>query len=239
MFYLIGIGLNLESISLEALEALKSCEKIYMESYTVELPYKIEELHGLIEEVLKKRIIHLTRIMVEGEKFLEEARDKNIALLVYGSPLTATTHISLILKCRKENIKYRVLHNASILDAISETGLQAYKFGKITSMPAWKDNYKPDSFIDIIKDNLKIKAHTLILVDIGLSYPEALRQLEEAASNKLKLDKIIVCSQLGTEKSRIFYEKFQELAGREIYAPFCFIIPSSLHFLEEEALESL
>lgn len=234
-FYLIGLGLTEKSISLEALSILKKCKKIYLDSYTVELPYKIEELENIIGE----KIISLTRIMIEGERFSEEARDKGIALLVYGSPLIATTHISLILKCKKEDIPYKIIHNASILDAIAETGLQIYKFGKIVSMPAWNERYKPDSFIDVIKNNIKIKAHTLLLVDIGLNYGDALRQLEEASSNKIKLDKIIACSQLGTEKSRIFYEGVEELTGREVYPPFCFIIPGNLHFLEREVLESL
>lgn len=234
-FYLIGLGLDLKSISAEALSVLKECKKIYLEAYTVELPYSVEDL----QEFLGLRIIPLTRTIIEMESFVSEAKNKDIALLVYGSPLTATTHISLILKCRKEEIKIRILHNSSILDAVAETGLQIYKFGKIASMPKWDKKYKPESFIDVIKDNLKIKAHTLILVDIGLSYGDALKQLEQASDNKLKLDKIIVCSKLGTKESRIFYENLQELAGREVYAPFCFIIPSGLHFLEEEALESL
>jgi len=28
----------------------------------------------------------------------------------------------------------------------------------------------------------------------------------------------------------------EELYGKEVYPPFCFIIPSDLHFLEEEML---
>jgi len=234
-FYLIGLGLDLESISLEALEVLKECRKIYLEAYTVELPYSHEE----IEKTIGQKIIPMTRTMVEMESFVSEAKNKNIALLVYGSPLIATTHISLLMRCKKENINYRVLHNSSIFDAIAETGLQIYKFGKTASMPAWTEKYKPSSFIDIIKDNLKIKAHTLILVDIGLSFGDALKQLEEATSNKLKLEKIVVCSRVGTEKSRIYYENLNDLAGMEVYAPFCFIIPSNLHFLEQEFLEGL
>lgn len=235
MFYLIGLGLNLKSISVEAFKFLRDCRKIYLEYYTVDFPYKIQDL----EVVIGKKIIPLTRSMVEDEKFVEEAKSKDIALLVYGSPLIATTHISLILKCRKENIDYRVIHNSSIFDAISETGLQIYKFGKTASMPKWEEKHKPDSFVDIIKFNQAIKAHSLILVDIGLSFNEALRQLGKASRGKFKLNKIIVCSRLGTENSKIYYSEFKDLLGAEVHAPFCFIIPAKLHFLEEEALRSL
>jgi diphthine synthase len=233
MFYLIGLGLDLKSISLEALEIARKSEKIYIENYTVEFPYNIQEL----EKVIGKRIIPLTRIMVENENFVEEARKKDIVLLVYGSPLTATTHISLILKCKQEKIACKILNNASIFDAVAETGLQVYKFGKTTSMPKWEEKHKPKSFVDIIKFNQLIKAHTLILVDLNLSYGDALKQLQESCRKKVKLDRIIVCSKLGTEKGRIYYDFLPELYGKEVYAPFCFIIPSSLHFLEQEALE--
>ncbi len=234
-FYLIGLGLDVKSISVEAPETLKNCEKVYLDNYSIEFPYDIEYL----EETFEVRIIPMTRILIESEDFVMEAKDSNIALLVYGSPLIATTHISLILKCRKEGINYRILHNASIIDAISETGLQFYKFGKTASMPKWTENYKPDSFANIIKENAKIKAHTLVLADIGLSYGDALRQLREACKNKkFKLNKIIACSRLGTDEGRIFYDSIDEIAGNEIYSPFCFIIPGKLHFLEEEALES-
>lgn len=236
-FNLIGLGLNLGSLSLEALNVLKKADKVYIENYTVELPYNAEEL----EKLINKRIILLTRTLVENEKFVEEAKDKEIVLLVYGSPLIATTHISLVLKCKKEKIPYKILHNASIFDAISETGLQFYKFGKTASMPKWENNYKPESFIEVIKDNKKIKAHTLLLVDIGLSFGDALKQLEEALNKesklKTKLKKLIVCSQLGTENSRVYYDNIGNMYEKEVYAPFCFIIPSKLHFLEEEALE--
>lgn len=234
-FHLIGIGLGKKSISLEALEVLKKCKRVYLENYTIEFPYKIEEL----EESYKINISPLTRTMVESESFLEEAKNKEVALLVYGAPLIATTHISLLLKCKSEGIKYRIIENASILDALGETGLQVYKFGKKTSMPRWTEHYKPSSFVDVIKGNQKIDAHTVILVDIGLNFGDALKQLEESCHNKIKLDKIIVCSKLGTDSGKVYYDSLEELAGREIYAPFCFIIPGKMHFIEEEFLESL
>lgn len=232
MFYLIGLGLNGKSISLEGFEACRKADKIFIENYTVDLPYLLEDL----TKIIGKNIYPLSRLMVENEKFVEEAEKKNIVLLVYGSPLVATTHISLILKCRKEEINYKVIENASIFDAVAETGLQIYKFGKTASMPRWQANYKPDSFIELVKFNLAIKAHTLILVDIGLDYSEALKQLQESCRKKLKLEKVVVCSRLGSQEAKIYYDFLPELYGKEVLAPFCFIIPSKLHFLEEEAL---
>lgn len=231
MLYILGLGLNGKGISLEEMEIIKKCRKIYLENYTVNFPYVKEDL----EKIIKKKITLADRNFVEGFKVLEKAKKKNIALLVYGSPLTATTHISLIQEARKQKIDCKIIHNASVLDAVGETGLQIYKFGKITSMPV----FESESFIETVKENKKINAHSLILVDIGLEFWGALKKLERALKdNKIKVDKLVICSHLGTEKSRIIYEEIRKIANESIGAPFCFIIPAKLHFLEEEFLKN-
>ena len=133
------------------------------------------------------------RKFVESLEIIDEAQKMDVALLIYGSPLTATTHITLLQEAKASKIKYKVIYNASILDAIAETGLQLYKFGKIASMPAWKKNYEPDSFIEVVKENKSIKAHSLILIDIGLDFQNTLKQLEiSSKKHDLKLKKIIL-----------------------------------------------
>ncbi len=236
VFYLIGLGLNEKSLNLEALETIKKSDKVFLENYTVDYPYLILEIEKLIEKEIKE----LGRVDVENEKFLDEAKKKNISLLVYGNPLSATTHISLILTCKKQKIPYKIIHAESILTAISETGLQLYKFGKTASMPKFQKNFEPDSFLNIILDNEKIKAHTLLLTDIGLSSKEAIEQLQKTTKNRnIKLDKIIICSKTGTNESKIFYDTLDNLKKKTIKMPFCIIIPSVLHHVEDEALELL
>jgi diphthine synthase len=237
-FYLIGTGLDKNSISADALEVLKTCDKIYLENYTVNFPYSFEEL----EKELKIKFSELKRSAVEDESILEEAKTKKVALLVYGDSLSATTHIQLIISCKKQKISYQVFHNSSIIIAIAETGLQLYKFGKTASMPNWKEHTnKPTSFMNYIKDNLSIQAHTLILTDIGLGIKDAISQLEESSlKTKISLPKkIIVISNAGTKKQKIFYNTSKNLSKKDIPMPFCLIIPSELHFIEEEALEEL
>jgi diphthine synthase len=234
MFYLIGLGLNVDSMTRESEKILKKCSKIYLENYTIDFPYDLEKL----KEITGK-VVELGRDKVESEEVVLEAKNKDVALLVYGSPLIATTHISLILRAEKEKIPVKVIHNASIFDSISETGLQSYKFGKIASMPSWKDKGKTLSFVDLIKGNMQIDAHSLILVDMGLYLPQALDELEEALKEKklahLLNKKLLVCSQLGY-KGRIVYGKIDELRKLNLKLPICFIIPGKMHFLEEEAL---
>ncbi|MBS3070818.1 diphthine synthase [Candidatus Pacearchaeota archaeon] len=237
MFYLIGLGLNEKGISIQALEILNKCKKIYIEEYTSDFPYNKKTL----ERVIRKKIIPVSRDFVENksEDIILESKKSNIALLVYGSPLVATTHISLIKDLKNKKIKYKVIHSTSILDALTETGLQIYKFGKGTSMPRWTKSFRPESFIDIVMENQKINAHTIIFVDPGLEIIEALEQLNESAKDKkLKIDKIVICSRLGTKDDKIIYDKIHNLIKRKIKKPYCIIIPGKLHFMEKEFLEN-
>ncbi|VVB80315.1 Diphthine synthase [uncultured archaeon] len=253
---LIGTGLNEKSITLEALEAIKKSKKVYLENYTVDFPYPKTKL----EKVIKRKITELTREQVESLEFLKEAtsvsllknkraNDKNkkstnakrepkqdISLLVYGDSLSATTHSEIILTCKNNEIPFKIFHNASVMTAIAETGLQLYKFGKTASMPTWKNNWKPDSFMEIVKQNQSIQAHTLLLVDIALDLEKAKQQLKEAMKNhNLEIEQIVLCSNLGNEAT-IIYDKIENLP-KEITKPYCFIIPSRLHFHEQEFLD--
>lgn len=237
MLYLIGLGLNKKGISVEGLEIAKRCKKVYLENYTVDFPYTLTEL----SEVIGKDILPLNRQDVESLEFIDYAEKSDVALLIYGSPLMATTHITIIDECEKSNIKTKVIQGASVLDAVGETGLQIYKFGKIASMPAWnsKKNFTPDSFMEVIKDNQRAKAHSLILMDIGLDFQDALYQLEESAKKyDIKLKKFILCQNLGSHKQKIFYKDindYREFTG--VRKPYCIIIPGELHFMEKEFLE--
>ena len=115
--------------------------------------------------------------------------------------LSATTHISLINSCKEKKVKYKILHAGSVFDAVAESGLQLYKFGKTASLPKYQENFKPTSFIETIKDNQKINAHSLLLIDIGLSFNKVKEQLKEI---KFDFGKVVVCSRLGI-KSKFFY----------------------------------
>jgi diphthine synthase len=149
--------------------------------------------------------------------------------------LTATTHITLIQEAKKQKIKYEIIYNASVLDSVAETGLQLYKFGKIASLPA----FEADSFIEVVKENQKINSHSLILVDINLQFKDTIDILEKLMKReKINVNKIVVCERLGNKDSKIYYSDINNLKMKSVKAPFCFIIPAKLHFIEEEVLEN-
>jgi len=229
MFYLVGLGLDLDCCNRGTEKLVSSADSVYIENYTVEFPYDLKDL----EKKFGKALILADRNSVESLKVIEEADKKNVVLLVYGSPLTATTHITLLQEAKKRSIDYKIIFNASIFDAVAETGLQLYKFGKIVSMPGFEAN----SYIDVVKENESINAHTLILIDIGMSFSEALEKLKKDSKRKgLSLGKVVICSRLGTKNSKILWDEVKNLESADIKNPFCLIIPGKLHFVEEEFL---
>lgn len=79
---------------------------------------------------------------------------------------SATTHTDIILRARNLGIPTRVIHNASIMNAIGACGLQLYNFGQTVSLVFFTETWKPDSFYDKIKENTDLGMHTLVLLDI-------------------------------------------------------------------------
>ncbi|WWC91296.1 diphthine synthase [Kwoniella dendrophila CBS 6074] len=165
MFYVIGLGLSDEKdITVKGLEAVKRCERIYLESYTSILMCDKEKL----EAFYGKPVITATREMVEleADEILKDSDKIDVAFLVVGDPLGATTHTDLLLRARSLNIPSQVIHNASILTALGSTGLQMYSFGQTLSLVFYTETWRPDSWFDKLEENLKIGVHTLILLDI-------------------------------------------------------------------------
>ncbi|CAG8488958.1 diphthine synthase [Gigaspora rosea] len=165
MLYIIGLGLCDETdITVKGLEAIKSCERVYLEAYTSILMVPKEKL----EKFYGKELIIADREMVESQsdEILLNANSLNIAFLVVGDPFGATTHTDLMIRARELNIPVTVIHNASIMNAIGACGLQLYNFGQTISIPFFTDTWKPDSFYDRIKENRDLGLHTLCLLDI-------------------------------------------------------------------------
>jgi len=124
-------------------------------------------------------------VETESDEILRGAGKENVALLVVGDPFgcvvrhvtraafsqpllvsRATTHTDIILRARALKIPVRVIHNASIMNAVGACGLQLYNFGQTVSLVFFTDTWKPDSFYDRIKENVDLGMHTLVLLDI-------------------------------------------------------------------------
>lgn len=116
---------------------------------------------------------HQNNVIHEGALNLNaaEVHKQNIGILIVGDPLSATTHIDLVLKCKSHNIPYEIIHNASIMTAVGKTGLFLYHFGPSVSIPFFTQNWKPSSFYSKIVENKQRNLHTLCLLDIKVGEP--------------------------------------------------------------------
>ena len=241
--YLVGLGLRDEkTLSLEALEILKNSSTVFFEDYT---NFIKKDTFFKLEALLEKKLIHLTREEVENEKIILHAlKNGDCSLIVPGEALIATTHHSLVLDAIKQNHKIKVIHSSSIVcAAISLSGLHVYKFGKICTIPFWKENYSPTSFLDTLKENKKIKAHSLCLLDLDensnpMSIKKALEIIFLAQKKrKYKLfnqsTKIIILSKVSWKDQIIWAGQIKDLK-HNISGPAVIIFPAKMHFLEEE-----
>ncbi|RLI93102.1 MAG: diphthine synthase [Candidatus Altiarchaeales archaeon] len=241
MFYLIGIGLDEKDLSLRALKILMNVDTIYAEFYTSPFSGKIEN----IERLLKREVILLNREDIEEnfENILINSDKKDVALLVPGDPMVATTHSSLVMEARKLGIRTRIIHSSSIYSAIAETGLQVYKFGRTTSLPFPRRNYFPTSPYDVIKENTERGLHTLILLDIDMLINNAIDILLRIEKRRLEgifnEDRMCVgVARLGSEDSIIKYGRAESIREYDFgKPPHSLVVPGELHFMEEEYLK--
>ena len=113
------------------------------------------------------------RELVESyiEPILERSRLEDVSLLVVGDPFGATTHCDLLARARAMGVPFRVIHNASIMNAIGCCGLQLYRFGETISLCFFTSTWQPDSFYDKLAQNCRAGLHTLALLDIKVPVP--------------------------------------------------------------------
>jgi diphthamide biosynthesis methyltransferase len=89
--------------------------------------------------------------------------------------------------------------------------------------------------MQVVKDNQRINSHSLILVDIGLGFSDALKELEISAEKEdVKLEKLIVCERLGLKDSKIYYDKINKLKKLKVKSEELKVV--SIQFLVEKDL---
>lgn len=249
MFYLVGLGLfDEKDISLKGVETLKKVDKVYAEFFTSRL---FGSNFEAIEEVIGKKIIVLDRTQVEEESvFLKEAKNIDVALITGGDPLIATTHSDFLVECAKKGIDFEVIHGSSIISsAPAISGLQAYKFGKVTTIPFPDYNFFPKSPYIAIEENLKMDMHTLVLLDIQahkdryMTINQGLENLMTIRDNLEREGMInedtlaIGIARVGSKDNLVKAGYIKDLLDFDFGGPLhCIIIPSKLHIVEAEYL---
>lgn len=76
----------------------------------------------------------------------------------------ATTHTDLVVRAKKIGVNVKVIHNASVMNAVGVCGLQLYRYGETVSLPFFTETWRPDSFYEKIQRNRGLGLHTLCLL---------------------------------------------------------------------------
>ena len=199
-----------------------------------------------LEELIGKPITNLRRNGLEdqAEQILREAKTQDIAILVGGDALSATTHISLLLDAHDDKIPTKVIHGSSVFTAITDTGLSLYKFGKTVTIPL-PEKGPVDTVIQTIKENYENGLHTLLLLDLNiplnnfLTIPLAIQRLLD--TGEISPGTLLVgAARLGSNNPVIKADAAESLQKHSFGdPPHVLIAPGRLHFMEEEALEAL
>ncbi|KAK2971462.1 hypothetical protein RJ640_020868 [Escallonia rubra] len=267
MLYIIGLGLGDEKdITLRGLEAVKNCEKVYIEAYTSLLSFGLSS-NGLstLEELYGKMITLADREMVEerADVIISEAREFDVAFLVVGDPFGATTHTDLVVRAKQSGINVKVVHNASVMNAIGLCGLQLYRYGETVSIPFFTETWRPDSFYEKIQRNRTLGLHTLCLLDIRVKEPTleslcrgrkqyepprymtistAIEQLLEVeqARGAFAYGEDTTCvgfARLGSEDQMVVAGSMKQLQAIDFGPPLhCLVIVGKTHPVEDEML---
>jgi len=169
--YLIGLGLgNEKDVTVRGLEAIRSCDAVFLEAYTSVLGVnaaKLESFYGRPIQIADRDLVE-----TGSDQMLQYGIGTSVALLVVGDPFGATTHTDLFLRARDLGVTVQVVHNASIMNAVGCCGLQLYRFGHCVSLCFFRPKWQPDSFYEHVQRNRKAGLHTLCLLDIKVKEPD-------------------------------------------------------------------
>lgn len=247
MLWFIGLGISgFKSIPSEALDVLSKADIVYLEQFTS--PIGKSDLTK-IKNATKGEFKLAKRWLVEdGSEILKNAKKKKVALLAYGDPYIATTHIELRARAMEEKIKtYSVHASSSLTSMIGECGLHFYKIGRIaTIMSEMKSLTTPYYVIykNVIEGN-----HTVLLLeynqdkDFFLDPKDALKGLLETEKGQIRnvissSTYAIVASRIGFKDQKIIAGKISSLKKIDFgKPPHTVIVPGRLHFTESDALK--
>ncbi len=235
MLAFIGLGLgNEKDVTLRGIEIVKKADTVYAEFYTSRTFASVEDLQRLFGKEI--RVLNREDLEEKAGKLIEEAKEKKVAILVAGDPTIATTHIAILLEARKMGVKTLVINNASIINAVcSLTGLQNYRFGKSATV-SW---HKSRAFIDVIKANLSIDAHTLLFLD--LNPPMLIRDAVERIlefEDEFERHFAVGIARAGSESAVVKCDRLKALSDFDFGDPLhtLVILSRKIHFMEYECL---
>ena len=244
MLTFIGLGLyDATDVSEKGLSCIRNADYIYLECYTSCL---MGTTHQELERCYKKPVHRLYREDVEQhpEDLLCRAQTSHVVFLCAGDPMVSTTHADLRMRAAERGIRTTIIHAASIASAVCGlTGLQNYRFGKSCSIPFPDKNWAPTTPVDVIAQNLSLRLHTLVYLDIQneryMTVPEAVVLLERmSAEKKVTIPLYVGVARAGSETPFVQAGPAEKLRALDFGPPLhILIVPAELHDMEQTYLE--
>lgn len=247
MLWFVGLGIGgPDAISEKSRKIISESDIVYFEQFTSPMS---EDQTKFLQQLTKGQFRLAPRWLVEdGKEILEVAKTNTVALLSYGDPYIATTHIELRVRAIQDGTKTDTIHASSaITSLIGECGLHFYKVGKtvtvMSGIPSATAYYT-------IFENLKLGNHTIVLLEWNqnknffLDPKDAISSLLEQEKEQAR--KVfsgetygIVASRIGEANQKIIAGKFSALNVDFGAPPHTIIIPGIMHFTESDALKAL
>ena len=249
-----GLGISgFESAPAAALGVLREADVVYVEGFTS--PVSEADL-GRVRDAAGggARVVQARRWQVEdGREILDSARSGTVALVSYGDPYVATTHVELRTRAARMGIRTRSVHGSSVVtSAVGECGLHSYKTGRSATIMSEQGSLTTPYYT--VYRNVVEGSHTVLLLEYSqerggffLDPGDALGGLLEAERGQARnvigpSTYAIVASRIGLAGQAIVAGRVSSLramAGGFGDPPHTVIVPGSLHFTESDALRAL
>ena len=242
MLTFVGLGLYDErSVTLEGRDAIRAADRVVVERYTSRLAgTTIEDLaafHGVDVEVRDREGVE-----VDPGTVLDAADGGEVAFLVAGDPMVATTHVDLRLRAHDLGVETRLVHGTSAATAAAGlTGLQQYRFGQATTLPfpGSRGPEVPPSVLEVLDANADRGLHTLVFLDLEVAEDRYLTA--DAAAGLLAEHRgdglAVAVARAGSPEPVVAADRCSALAERAFGDPLhLLVVPGDLHDLEAEAL---
>ena len=244
MLTFIGLGLyDKNDVSEKGLACIRNADHVFLEIYTSRLMgTSYEEL----ENQYGKPVHLLGRNDVEQhpDDLLNKAERSHVVFLCAGDPMVSTTHADLRMRAAARGIKTAIIHAASISSAVCGlSGLQNYRFGKSCSVPFPQKNWFPTTPIEVIAQNLSLRLHTLVYLDIqddrSMTIHEAIALLEQMAEErKMHIPLYVGIARAGSGDPLVRAGTAGTLRSVDFGLPLhILIVPAELHDMERSYLE--
>lgn len=244
MLTFVGLGLfDKTDISVKGLECIRNADAVYLECYTSRL---MGTTLGELEKFYHKPVHPLYREDVEQkpDAVLSLAKERNVVFLCAGDPMVSTTHADLRIRAAERGIPTAIVHAASISSAVCGlSGLQNYRFGKSCSLPFPQKNWFPTTPIEVIRQNLVQRLHTLVYLDIQheryMTVPEAVGLIERIAKDKqIEIPLYVGIARAGSDTPVVLAGTAERMQSADFGRPLhILIIPAELHDMEREYLQ--